>query len=212
MCAWWVRLLALGIGACRLFALSVSLKALPQPPNYSPLGFRAHPQTPLEGGISCSLLPFAVLIEMRDSQQTINWGRVVGPRGLSLDEQAGFPTKNLPLARCGVTGKEPPKKASGAMGCESRKLDFWTIFPGWAGAKRSGGRAFLQVASCHAWSPRPPGSPPDRHARPNQVWSAMVVALGVAPVLVYREAVPSLTVLTRCSGGGLVGAARAHVS
>ena len=36
------------------------LASRPNHPNYSQLGFRVHPQTPLQGGLSCSLLPFAV--------------------------------------------------------------------------------------------------------------------------------------------------------
>ena len=65
----------------------------PSHPNYSQFGFRVHPPNPPQGGLSCSLLPFAVqYISDQISQQStteMDWCRVVGPRGLSrpLDQK-----------------------------------------------------------------------------------------------------------------------------
>ena len=77
----------LGIGAHPLIARLRQHVVPPQPP------FRVHPPNPPQGGLSCSLLPFAVQnISDQISQQStteMGWCRVVGPRGLCrpLDEK-----------------------------------------------------------------------------------------------------------------------------
>ena len=69
------------------------MQSHPSHPNYSQLGFKVHPPNPPQGGLSCSLLPFAVqYLSNQISQQStteMDWCRVVGPRGLCrpLDEK-----------------------------------------------------------------------------------------------------------------------------
>ena len=73
---------ALGIGAHSLLARLRQHVVLPQPPKYAQLRFRVHPPNPPSKGLSCSLLPFAVLVKMGASQQTtaeMDWCRCSRP-------------------------------------------------------------------------------------------------------------------------------------
>ena len=87
------------------------MESRPNHPNYSQLGFRAHPPNPPQGGLSCSLLPFAARQKMCVSQQPeLSWIAVglwvLAACAFCLTRsKQGFPTNSWLLAPCQVARK-----------------------------------------------------------------------------------------------------------
>ena len=94
------------------------MQSRPNHPNYSQLGFRAHPPNPLQGGLSCSLLPFAALQKMCVSQQpelrwiTVGLWVLAACAGRSTRSKQGFPTNTWPFAPCQGCSKARESRAT----------------------------------------------------------------------------------------------------
>ena len=183
------------------------MQSHPSHPNYSQLGFKVHPPNPPQGGLSCSLLPFAVqYLSNQISQQStteMDWCRVVGPRGLCR-----------PLDEKQVSNKQPGPRATrrantGQGRAGQGRAGQRRAGQGRAGQGRAQGRAghpsrtglWNSSASRPLWG-YPPKPPHKAQMTPNGRLGSFFIAerqshsRGGATVLVYREALPSLTILS----------------
>ena len=100
----------LGTGAHPLIARLRQHVVPPQPPKLFSIR--------VQGGFSCSLLPFAVQYISDQITTEIDWCRVVGPRGRSTKSK--FPTNNLALAPCHDVLTQGSRAGQGRAGQDVR--------------------------------------------------------------------------------------------
>ena len=109
-------------------------------PNYSQLGFRVHPPNPPQGGLSCSLLPFAV--------RHIN-NHIAQPSTADVDgcRVVGLPNKQVRAAR---SAKTTGQAAQGGRAGADQARNWPQLSPAWGPRPLGGTRPDPQKSTDHA--------------------------------------------------------------
>ena len=158
----------------------------PQPPKlFSIRVYRVHPPNPPQGGLSCSLLPFAVIYKRP------NYGLWVLAACAAAQRKASFQQTTWPSQGGQGAGQGAGGRGQGAGGQGAGGRGAGGRGQGARGQQTGGRGAQGRAGKKHR--------PPERSCfwGPGHSWG------GVTTVLVYREALPSLAVLSGRSAGRL---------